>query len=57
MMTLRQNLLNKDVRLLRKSLKKLLMKYIKPELKKVQAIGSEKVLHLESELLRHSLKI
>jgi hypothetical protein len=57
MMTLRQNLLNKDVRLLRKSLKKLLMKYIKPELKKVQAIGSEKVLHLESELLRHLLKI
>jgi hypothetical protein len=57
MMTLRQNLLNKDVRLLRKSLKKLLMKYIKPELKKVQVIGLEKVLHLESELLRHSLKI
>jgi hypothetical protein len=57
MMTLRQNLLNKDIRLLRKSLKKLLMKYIKPELKKVQVIGLEKVLHLESELLRHSLKI
>jgi hypothetical protein len=57
MMTLRQNLLNKDVRLLRKSLKKLLMKYIKPELKKVQVIGLEKVLHLESELLRHLLKI
>jgi hypothetical protein len=57
MMTLRQNLLNKDVRLLRKSLKKLLMKYIKLELKKVQVIGLEKVLHLESELLRHSLKI
>nr|DAE30885.1 MAG TPA: hypothetical protein [virus sp. ctML55] len=33
------------------------MKYIKPELKKVQVIGLEKVLHLESELLRHSLKI
>jgi hypothetical protein len=57
MITLRQNLLNKDVRLLRKSLKKLLMKYIKLELKKVQASGLEKVLHLESELLRHSLKI